>query len=170
MGKYKPYPVYKDSGVAWLGGIPEHWQAKKLKHLVDVILSNVDKKSIEGQQSVRLCNYTDVYYNETIQSDLEFMKATATPEQIVKFTLRAGDTLITKDSESPTDIAVPAHVPSDLQNVLCGYYLAVLRPKKGTRGKFIFRLFQSSYANSVFTVRANGLTRYGLGNDALNNV
>ena len=21
----KPYPTYKDSGVAWLGEVPEHW-------------------------------------------------------------------------------------------------------------------------------------------------
>jgi len=27
------YPAYKDSGVEWLGEIPEHWQAKKLKYL-----------------------------------------------------------------------------------------------------------------------------------------
>jgi len=23
--KYKPYPKYKDSGVEWLGRVPEHW-------------------------------------------------------------------------------------------------------------------------------------------------
>ena len=22
----KPYPGYKDSGVAWLGRVPEHWE------------------------------------------------------------------------------------------------------------------------------------------------
>jgi len=25
MSHYKPYPVYKDSGVEWLGEVPEHW-------------------------------------------------------------------------------------------------------------------------------------------------
>ncbi len=25
MAKYKKYPEYKDSGVDWLGEIPEHW-------------------------------------------------------------------------------------------------------------------------------------------------
>ena len=32
--KYKPYPEYKDSGVEWLGKVPEHWEVKKLKYLV----------------------------------------------------------------------------------------------------------------------------------------
>lgn len=30
---YKPYSKYKDSGVEWIGRIPEHWEIKKFKHL-----------------------------------------------------------------------------------------------------------------------------------------
>ncbi len=26
----KPYPAMKDSGVPWLGEVPEHWEVKKL--------------------------------------------------------------------------------------------------------------------------------------------
>jgi type I restriction enzyme S subunit len=33
QGVYKRYLAYKDSGVPWLGEIPEHWELKKLKHL-----------------------------------------------------------------------------------------------------------------------------------------
>ncbi len=33
MIHYKPYPAYKDSGVEWLGQVPEHWELRKLKHL-----------------------------------------------------------------------------------------------------------------------------------------
>jgi type I restriction enzyme S subunit len=29
--KWQPYPTYKDSGVEWLGEIPEHWEVKRLK-------------------------------------------------------------------------------------------------------------------------------------------
>ena len=32
--KYKQYQKMKDSGVEWIGEIPEHWEVKKLKHLV----------------------------------------------------------------------------------------------------------------------------------------
>jgi restriction endonuclease S subunit len=28
----KPYPKYKDSGVEWIGTVPEHWEVKKLKY------------------------------------------------------------------------------------------------------------------------------------------
>jgi type I restriction enzyme S subunit len=30
----KPYPAYKDSGVPWLGGVPEHWGTQPLKRWV----------------------------------------------------------------------------------------------------------------------------------------
>jgi len=29
--RYKPYPKYKDSGVEWLGEIPEEWESRRLK-------------------------------------------------------------------------------------------------------------------------------------------
>ncbi|MCC7317675.1 MAG: restriction endonuclease subunit S [Bacteroidales bacterium] len=31
--EYPKYPAYKDSGVDWLGEVPEHWELKKLKHM-----------------------------------------------------------------------------------------------------------------------------------------
>lgn len=34
MSHYKPYPAYKDSGVIWLGKIPEHWAALTLRRVV----------------------------------------------------------------------------------------------------------------------------------------
>jgi len=30
--KWQPYPTYKDSGVEWLGAIPEHWENWKISH------------------------------------------------------------------------------------------------------------------------------------------
>ncbi|UFQ96582.1 hypothetical protein [Pseudomonas wenzhouensis] len=39
MSHYKPYPDYKDSGVEWLGRVPEHWVSKKLGNKLLVLLS-----------------------------------------------------------------------------------------------------------------------------------
>ena len=30
----QPYPAYKDSGVEWLGEVPEHWEVRRLKYAV----------------------------------------------------------------------------------------------------------------------------------------
>lgn len=32
MSHYKPYPAYRDSGVEWIGQVPEHWVECSLKH------------------------------------------------------------------------------------------------------------------------------------------
>jgi type I restriction enzyme S subunit len=164
------YPKYKDSGIEWLGQVPEHWGVKRLKRIATAFPSNVDKKSYDGEQVVRLCNYTDVYYNERIVDGMDFMVATASEDQISKFTLRAGDTIITKDSETADDIAIAAFVPADIEGVVCGYHLSVVRPFLGTCGAFVKRLFDSTYAKSNFAVLANGLTRVGLGQYELDNV
>jgi len=169
-GKYRAYPEYKDSGVEWLGDVPRHWDVKKLKFLAHVLPSNVDKKTKDGEISVFLCNYTDVYYNESVNSSMDFMKASATKEQIQKFTLKAGDTIITKDSEDPNDIAIPTFVPEDMENVICGYHLSMIRPNDLTYGVYIKRVFECGYARAYFATRSNGLTRYGLGTYALENV
>lgn len=169
-GKYQPYPEYKDSRVEWLGGVPKNWDVKKLKFTAKVQPSNVDKKTKDGELPVVLCNYTDVYYNDTVNMSMDLMKASATEEQIEKFTLRAGDTIITKDSEDPNDIAIPTFVPEDMDGVVCGYHLSMIRPENIAYGAYIKRVFECGFARAYFTTRSNGLTRYGLGAYALDNV
>ena len=164
------YESYQDTGIPWLERLPSHWRIRRLKHIADAFPSNVDKKSYEQEVAVRLCNYTDVYYNDVIFDDPDFMVATASPEQVAKFTLRAGDTIITKDSETPEDIASAAHVPVDMPGVVCGYHLSIVRPHPGTSGAFIKRYFDSAFAKASVHVRANGLTRVGLGQYAVDNL
>ena len=160
----------KDSGVEWLGDVPEGWDVRKLKHIASVKFSSVDKKTEEDEQPICLCNYVDVYYNDYITSDLDLMKATASVTEIQNFTLRGGDILITKDSESWDDIAVPAYVSSDINNVLCGYHLAQIRPNISlSDGEYLFRSFYARGINNQFRVAATGVTRYGLGKYWLDN-
>ncbi|EMO4459451.1 TPA: restriction endonuclease subunit S [Pseudomonas aeruginosa] len=40
MSHYKPYPAYKDSGVEWLGKVPEHWQVMAIKHIVSTPITD----------------------------------------------------------------------------------------------------------------------------------
>ncbi|MEL7356253.1 MAG: restriction endonuclease subunit S [Cyanobacteria bacterium J06560_6] len=167
---FPKYEAYKDSGVEWLGEVPGHWHVEALKYYSHVFPSNVDKKSYEGQFSVLLCNYTDVYYNEKIVEGMNFMSATATNEQIEKFELQAGDVIFTKDSESADDIAIASYVPESLPGVICGYHLSMIRPGPTADGEFIKRFFDSHSAKAYFAVSANGLTRMGLSQYSTDNV
>lgn len=165
-----PNVSMKDSGIEWIGEIPEHWDVEKIKNTSQVIPSNVDKKSKDNEPLVSLCNYTDVYNNEFITMDLDFMKATASHDQIRKLSLNVNDIIITKDSESADDIAVPAIVTEKLDNVVCGYHLTIIKPNKNIiYPKFLFRSFESDKINKQFEHSANGVTRFSLGTYSLNN-
>lgn len=162
------YENLKSSGSAWLGDIPTHWGIKKLKFLAIVQPSNVDKKTVEGEEPIILCNYTDVYRNEYINGCLEFMQATASEAEIKKFKVDIGDVIVTKDSETPDDIAVPACIAEEVEGLVCGYHLTQIKPID-LHGRYLFRLFQSKGFNAQFTVAANGVTRFGLPQHAIAN-
>jgi type I restriction enzyme, S subunit len=167
----KPYPLMKDSGVAWLGEVPEHWEVRRLRNAVEIRVSNVDKHTKDGEQPVRLCNYVNVYKNDRIRAQMAFMRATATTEEIQRFRLLAGDVLITKDSEAWNDIGVPALVEESAKDLVCGYHLALLRPfSKRLCGAYLFRALQSTALSYQFHVEANGVTRYGLSHGAIKSI
>ena len=158
-----PNVEMKDSGVEWLGQIPAHWEVRKLKTIAKVKASGVDKHSRENEIPIQLCNYTDVYKNDKITDSMDFMKATATKEEISNFELVAGDVIITKDSEIWDDIAVPAYVPNSLQNVICAYHLSLIRPRQEyIKGDFLYHCFLAPSLAYQFKVTATGVTRFGL--------
>lgn len=163
-----PHVPLKPSGVDWLGNIPENWDVRSLKQIASVRLSGVDKHVYEGECRIRLCNYTDVYYNDLITPDMQFMDATATSAEIASLALQKNDVLITKDSETWNDIAVPALVEQDLDRVLCGYHLALLRPDpEQLVGEYLCRALRASLLLWQFNVAASGVTRYGLSQHAI---
>lgn len=161
----------RDSGVEWLNNIPLDWDCIRLKYLSRYKASNVDKLTVKGEYPVSLCNYVDVYKNVYITDELNFMQATATKQEIKNFTLNEGYILITKDSESPNDIAIPAYVPKKLVNVLCGYHLSIIDANQlRLSSKYLFQFLNSIGARNYFENRANGITRYALGMESFKNI
>ena len=151
-------------------GFKEKWKEYPLKEIASVLVSNVDKKSCDAEDSVLLCNYTDVYYNNYITSNISFMEASAKQREIEKFSLEYGDVIITKDSESPDDIAIPALVREKLPGVLCGYHLAIVRPDPElSDGGFLNVLFALAKVRYYFFTLANGATRFGLSLGSIQN-
>jgi type I restriction enzyme S subunit len=48
MSAFPKYERYKDSGVEWLGEVPEHWEVERLKG----ILKEVDERSTTGTETL----------------------------------------------------------------------------------------------------------------------
>ncbi len=81
---------------------------------------------------------------------------TATEGQIERFVLRVGDVVITKDSETPDDIGVPALIAETAPDLVCGYHLTILRPKADSQ----FLAYQMSVtAMALAGALAAGVTR-----------
>ena len=151
------------SHLVWANTIPHFWETKPLRAVVDYVVSNVDKVPADDELQVRLCNYTDVYNNEFITLDLDFMRATATEAEIAKFGIAVDDVIITKDSESWDDIGVPALVQETAPDLVCGYHLALLRPRnQQIIGAFLFRCLQAKPVGVQLELAANGVTRFGI--------
>jgi len=45
--RFRPYPSYKDSGVEWLGKIPENWKVRPLKYIAPLITDRIDGIALE---------------------------------------------------------------------------------------------------------------------------
>ncbi|EXF43462.1 type I restriction-modification system subunit S [Pseudomonas sp. BAY1663] len=167
---YRAYSQYQESGLDVFGRIPSHWETHRLNDIAELITSNVDKKSLDDQEIVRLCNYVDVYKNKEINNSLEFMIATASNAEIKKFRLQPSDVIITKDSESPHDIGVPALVTESAEDLLCSYHLTIIRPQETISGSFLYYSLQALTGAYQFTSAANGVTRFGLTSIGTKNV
>ena len=160
----------KPSGVEWLGDVPAHWEVRRLYTVAELRVSNVDKHIKEGEVPVRLCNYVDVYRHDDITSAITFMEATASVDEIEKFKLKRDDVLITKDSETWEDIGVPAWVAESADDLLSGYHLAILRPNREILGSYLALVCRTKAIAHQFSVRANGVTRYGLARSDIGSV
>ena len=41
---YPAYPVYRESGIEWLGKIPDHWEVKRLKYAFQLLTEKTERK------------------------------------------------------------------------------------------------------------------------------
>lgn len=156
----------QQSSSYWMGRLPSDWRCDRLSKTAEVIVSNVDKKTEDGEHAVLLCNYVDVYKNAKITAAIPFMEASATAHEIYRFAIRRGDVLATKDSENPFDIAVAATVADDLEGVLCGYHLAILRAdNRQLIGPYLGWLQASRVIRAHYEMHATGVTRWAVGRE-----
>ena len=152
-----------DQLAPWTNAVPTGWTVARLGAAADVLFSNVDKHTIDGERPIRLCNYVDVYKNDRITGAIDFMKASADEGEIRKFQIHRGDVLATKDSEAADDIAIPSLVVEDLPGVLCGYHMAMIRPRVASvSGAFLAWLHASKSFRAQYEAKAVGVTRFGL--------
>lgn len=146
----------------------------KLGDIAKIEISGVDKKTIEGETSVRLCNFVDVYYNWAITKEKakSFMVASAKQTEIDKCSIGKGMVAITKDSETRDDIGVATYIADDFEDVLLGYHCALITPNPAVvDGKYLNAFMHTRYIQKYFENNASGSgQRYTLSNDTISNI
>ena len=94
MSHYKPYPKYKDSGVEWLGEVPEHWKVRPVKHLYNARLG----KMVQPQQKSDEDILVPYHRAQTVQWErVEYDQVEsmwANPAEVIAYSLEEGDLLI----------------------------------------------------------------------------
>ena len=146
----------------------------KLVDIAKIEISGVDKKTVDGETPVRLCNFVDVYRNWAITKVKaeNFMSASAKGTEIERFSISRGQVAITKDSETRYDIGIPTYIADDFENVLLGYHCALITPNETiVDGKYLNAFMHTKYIQKYFEHNASGSgQRYTLSNDTINSI
>ena len=146
----------------------------KLADIAKIEISGVDKKIMDGETHVRLCNFVDVYYNWAITKEKakSFMVASAKQAEIDKCSIGKGMVAITKDSETRDDIGVATYIADNFENVVLGYHCALIAPNSAiVDGKYLNAFMHTCYIQKYFENNASGSgQRYTLSNDTIGNI
>lgn len=124
MSQYKPYPAYKDSGVEWLGRVPEHWDLVPLKYLVPsltvgIVVNPSDYVADEGLPFL----YGGDIGEGTISIETARCISPENSRQNAKTMLKAGD-LVTVRVGAP---GVTAVVPPECEGGNCASVMLIRR-------------------------------------------
>lgn len=147
---------YKDSGIEWLGKIPEHWKVDRLRDLCvinDFALSNktdketlIDYLDISNVNSYGIVNFEDI-------NQISFEEAPSRARRVVK----KYDTVI---SSVRTNLQAVAYIDFDKPNLICSTGFFVCRPKfnKIVNEKFLYYFLLTEYSKDFFYSRSVGVS------------
>lgn len=169
--KLRPYPKYKDSGIEWLGKIPERWEVKKLKHVTDRKLKNgiFKKKEFYGS-GIKLINVFDVY-RHNFQIDFDSLdRIEATTQEIHAYSLKSGDILFVRSSLKLEGVGASAYVSNLVEPAVFECHLIKIRPTFVILPEYLISYLNSSIVRQKLVALANSVTMATLGQSALSNL
>ncbi|MDD2467742.1 MAG: restriction endonuclease subunit S [Desulfobulbus sp.] len=155
--KCPAYPKYKDSGVQWLGGVPEHWEVKRLKHIAQVRQGVTKGRDLEGKATIelpylRVANVQDGYL------DLEEIASIAILHtEIERYALQHGDVLMNEGGDNDK-LGRGAIWNEEIKPCIHQNHVFCVRPNKLELSTWISLWTQSSTAKAYFLLRGKQTT------------
>ncbi len=147
-----PNAKMRDSGVPWLGMIPEHWQVKRLKYLAtcnDEILPESEDEYLEIEYID--IGSVDSYGAVTKTELLCFGRAPSRARRKV----RNGDVIV---STVRTYLRAIARIVNPVPNLIVSTGFAVVRPKPEMEGRYLGHTLQSVGFIDEVVARSTGVS------------
>jgi len=132
----------KDSGIDWIGEIPEHWEVKPLRHL-GTTQNGLSKGGEFFGHGTPFVSYSDVYKNEEIPCSVNGL-VKIEGEEMKQYSVLEGDVFFTRTSETVDEIGLSSVATFTYSTASFAGFLIRFRPTKDT----LFPLFSKYYFRS----------------------
>ncbi|GAD28397.1 type I site-specific deoxyribonuclease [Photobacterium leiognathi lrivu.4.1] len=155
-----PDAPMKDSGVEWLGKVPEHWEISRLKHILTEPMKNgLFKKKDQFGSGSPLVNVTDLYVDGFFinSNNLERVATTKTERETYK--VEFGDIFFVRSSLKLEGIGKAACFLDKDSDTVFECHIVNAKPDKNyISPKYLTRYLNSTPANQEFVRRSKTTT------------
>ncbi len=149
-----PDTPLRDSGIDWLGQIPEHWEVSQLKRFASLILGKMlDTKGGSATNWSRYICAKDVHFDGVDTSDLKSMYFSAKEQTMYRVV--DGDVLIVEGGAGAGGCAIAKNIP---ENTFIQNSIIIIRPKLGLNKEYIAYLMQSFVKRGYIEFACNKAT------------
>lgn len=156
----------KDSGVEWLGEVPEHWTIKPLRYL-GVCQNGINIGAEAFGSGYPFISYGDVYNNRILPETGSGL-IQSTGEDRRKYSLMRGDVLFTRTSETIEEIGFSSACIKSIDNACFAGFLIRFRPKSSDLCvEYSKYYFSNQLLRMFFNKEMNLITRASLSQDLL---
>lgn len=169
MSHYKPYPVYKDSEVEWLGRVPEHWQVKQLKYLAPHIGSGKTPSGgaeVYQDTGVLFLRSQNVYEEGLWLDDAVFISDEIN-EGMKGSQVKSHDVLLNITGAS---IGRSCLVPMGFERANVNQHVCIIRSTKSMVSKWVSNFLPSKIFQAQIDFSQNGAGREGLNFEQIGNM
>lgn len=139
-----------ESGVGWLGAVPEHWEIKRFKHLVNGCQNGVwgEEPLSDGSDvvCVRVADFNRM--TMTVRNDRLTLRSVS-PQEFRSRRLKPGDLLLEKSGGGdlqPVGFVVLFDLALD---AVCSNFVARMQPREGTDSRYLRYLHAAAYASRL---------------------
>jgi type I restriction enzyme S subunit len=157
-----PAVKMKDSGVAWLGQVPSHWEVKKLKHVVSKIGSGKTPRGgseVYSNEGVVFIRSQNVHFNGLRLDDVVYID-TEMDEEMRSTRVQPNDVLLNITGASLGRATV---APESLPPTNVNQHVSIIRPDTGKIiPQFLNAIIGSQVVQAQIFSTENGAAREGL--------